>query len=154
MLYSPSNPSSPLLSYTPHAIVLDIRKAFNTLSWAHLKETFHCRGLDDSFLHWVDTLHSQLTASVKYIGYESSKFPNSQGMCQGCPLFPLLFMNLFIQENGIVWSASKIGIASFSGLQVNHTISHALNVSLSDPVQRSLATNFSIQKNFPLSLAV
>lgn len=113
MLYSPSNTSSPLLSYTPHAIVLDIRKAFNTLSWAHLKETFHCRGLDDSFLHWVDTLHSQLTASVKYIGYESSKFPNSQGMCQGCPLFPLLFMNLFIQGMELSGVHRKLALPPF-----------------------------------------
>lgn len=71
---------------------LDIRKAFDTLSWSFLRAALLHRGLGVGFLSWFDSLYSVPPASVKYMGYESLTFSIRRGTRQGCPLSPLLFI--------------------------------------------------------------
>lgn len=72
-------------------ISLDIRKAFDTLSWPYLHSILHRWGFDTHFLHWISALYQNPRAYVTYSGFGSDYISIEQGTRQGCPLSPILF---------------------------------------------------------------
>lgn len=73
-------------------IVLDVNKAFNTLSWPYLIMVLCHYDFGTSFLSWVLALYNSPQAKINQYGFESSLFPIRRGTRQGCPLSPLLFI--------------------------------------------------------------
>lgn len=74
-----------------HLLSLDIRKAFDTVSWPYLFYILQRWGFGPHFLGWVNALYNQPQAYVHYSGFRSDPFPILRGTRQGCPLSPILF---------------------------------------------------------------
>lgn len=74
-----------------HLLSLDIRKAFDTVSWSYLLYILQRWGFGPHFLDWINALYNHPQAYVQYSGFRSNPFPISRGTRQGCPLSPLLF---------------------------------------------------------------
>lgn len=70
---------------------LDIRKAFDSVSWTYLYHTLQKWGFGPHFIKWIAALYNSPQAYIKYAGYKSDPFKIERGTRQGCPLSPLLF---------------------------------------------------------------
>lgn len=70
---------------------LDIKKAFDTISWPYMQYTLSKWGFGPNFLKWISALYNKPKAYIKYAGYKSDLFNIERGTRQGCPLSPLLF---------------------------------------------------------------
>lgn len=70
---------------------LDIKKAFDSISWQYLHYTLQKWGFGPNFTNWIFALYNKPKAYVKYAGYKSDSFNIERGTRQGCPLSPLLF---------------------------------------------------------------
>ena len=70
---------------------LDVRQAFDSVSWAYMEFALKKWGFGPNFISWVLQLYRNPKAYVKYAGYKSEMFDIQRGTRQGCPLSPLLF---------------------------------------------------------------
>ena len=70
---------------------LDIKQAFDSVSWSYLSFTLQKWGFGPNFIKWIMELYNKPKAYVKYAGYRSDAFDVRRGTRQGCPLSPLLF---------------------------------------------------------------
>ena len=73
-------------------LTLDQEKAFDQVEWEFLFCTLERLGFGPSFCKWVQTLYSGVQSSVIVNGYLSEFFNLQRGVCQGCPLSPLLYV--------------------------------------------------------------
>ncbi|KAK2658878.1 hypothetical protein Ddye_005411 [Dipteronia dyeriana] len=111
------------------ALKIDIRKAFDSISWRFILEVLQCFGFFESFIRWVASIFSSGRISVLINGSPQGYFPYSCGIRQGDPLSPLLFymaedfLNRYLTY--LVDSGSMISISSPVGI---HALSHFLFV--------------------------
>lgn len=86
-------PADDLPTETPAAILLlDIKKAYDSLNRDFLFEALRQFGFPATFVHLIERMHTDNTASFMVNGYRSKKIPVTSGIRQGCPLAPLLFI--------------------------------------------------------------
>ena len=71
---------------------LDQEKAFDRVDWSFMYATLWKMGFGTSFLKWVNLFYTSVQSSVNVNGYLSPFFSLSRGVCQGCPLSPLLYV--------------------------------------------------------------
>ena len=71
---------------------LDQEKTFDLVDWPFLFATLAKMGLGDNFIRWVKILYRVVRSSVLVNGFTSRPFKPSRGVCQGCPLSPLLYV--------------------------------------------------------------
>lgn len=64
---------------------IDTEKAFHRVDWGFMMNTVEVMGVGPKMIHWIKALYNQPTARVKI-----NEMYN--GMRQGCPLSPLLFV--------------------------------------------------------------
>lgn len=74
------------------AIKLDIKKAFDTLSWDFLFEVMKRMAFPDRFIGWVKQCVTSSMISLKINGSLEGFFSSKSGLRQGCPLSPYLFV--------------------------------------------------------------
>lgn len=80
------------IRHIPACLVsLDIKKAFDSVTWPYMDYILQKLGFGNHFLTWVSSLYNMPRAYIKYSGYKSSMFDINRGTRQGCPLSPLLF---------------------------------------------------------------
>ena len=73
-------------------LMLDFRKAFDTIGWNFLLQTLHFFNFGPSFVRWIETIYHKPLACIKNDGYLSDTFDISRGICQGCHVSALLFV--------------------------------------------------------------
>ena len=73
-------------------LMLDFRKAFDTIGWNFLLQTLHFFNFGPSFIRWIETIYHKPLACIKNNGYLSDIFDISRGIRQGCPVSALLFV--------------------------------------------------------------
>lgn len=73
-------------------LLLDFRKAYDTVDREFLYETLRNFGFDDRFVKLIERMHTGTTASFVVNGSRSEAIPILSGIRQGCPLAPLLFL--------------------------------------------------------------
>ena len=73
-------------------VLLDIMKAFDSVSHNFLQEVLHAYGMPPSFLNWVKTIYARKEIRMMNNGYMSTPFTPIRGTAQGCSLSPLLFV--------------------------------------------------------------
>ncbi|KAK9671811.1 hypothetical protein RND81_12G056000 [Saponaria officinalis] len=75
-----------------YVIKIDIRKAFDSVSWEFLKSALPLYGFPSKFCDWIITCISSTYFSLKINGESAGFFPGKRGLRQGDPLSPLLFV--------------------------------------------------------------
>ncbi|XP_057790988.1 uncharacterized protein LOC131008106 [Salvia miltiorrhiza] len=73
------------------ACKVDIKKAFDTMSWNFIMSAMKAMGYDHTFLGWIATIFSSARLSILYNGKLCRYFPCSRGVRQGDPLSPIIF---------------------------------------------------------------
>ncbi|PKU78251.1 Putative ribonuclease H protein [Dendrobium catenatum] len=71
---------------------LDIRKAFDSLSWDFLISRMRDKGFPEKFIAWVKCCIQDVPFSICINGSLHGFFTSKAGLRQGCPLSPLLFV--------------------------------------------------------------
>ena len=71
---------------------LDIRKAYDTVSRPFLLQVMQRLGVGDGMLRWVRTLLSDTASAACVNGHVSAPVLFEEGVRQGCPLAPALFL--------------------------------------------------------------
>lgn len=70
----------------------DAEKAFDRVDWIFLRATLQHIGLGDGMLRWFSNLYSVPSARVRVNDRLSDSFCIRNGMRQGCPLSPIIFI--------------------------------------------------------------
>ncbi|XP_057780029.1 uncharacterized protein LOC130998633 [Salvia miltiorrhiza] len=73
------------------ACKVDIKKAFDTLSWRFILCAMEVMGFDQRFLDWISTIFVFARLSILYNGQLFSYFACSRGVRQGDPLSHIIF---------------------------------------------------------------
>lgn len=72
-------------------LLLDIQKAFDSVSWPYLLDVLEQWGFGDKFLRVFHTLYSNPNTQIHLMGHYSDSFDIKIETRQGCPLSPLIF---------------------------------------------------------------
>lgn len=75
-----------------YILLLDFRKAYDTVDREFMSETLRHSGFDDRLVDLISGIHKGTTASFVVNGSQSVALPVISGIRQGCPLAPLLFL--------------------------------------------------------------
>lgn len=73
-------------------LLLDFRKAYDTVDREFLSETLRLFGFSEQFVDLICRIHSGTSASFVVNGNQSAVLPVRSGIRQTCPLAPLLFL--------------------------------------------------------------
>ncbi|XP_057811426.1 uncharacterized protein LOC131025643 [Salvia miltiorrhiza] len=73
------------------ACKIDIRKAFDTMSWGFILQVLQVNGFHETFIRWISVIFTSARISILYNGQLSGYFACSRGVRQGDPLSPILF---------------------------------------------------------------
>lgn len=73
-------------------IKVDLKKAFDSVSWVFLEQALIYFGFPARFTHWIMTCVSSSYFSVLVNGSPNGFFPGARGLRQGDPLSPSLFV--------------------------------------------------------------
>ncbi|CAN0837158.1 LINE-1 retrotransposable element ORF2 protein [Linum grandiflorum] len=106
---------------------VDMHKAFDRVSWDFLRVTLAAMGFNDRWIKWIEAIVTSVRFAVMINGKPSSFFRPSQGLRQGDPLSPMLFI---IVSNVLSYMLQRdISSGLLKGLKLNHrcpTLSHVL----------------------------
>lgn len=75
-------------------ISLDQTKAFDRVNWKFLFKILKQMNFGKRLISWISTLYHKISSCVKINGLLSGDFAIHQGVRQGCPLSPLLYVIL------------------------------------------------------------
>ena len=73
-------------------MLLDIEKAFDSISWEFLIEIMECFAFPASFVRWIKVMYNRKDVRVLNNGHSSDPIFPTRGVAQGCGLSPLLFI--------------------------------------------------------------
>ncbi|KAK6143157.1 hypothetical protein DH2020_023505 [Rehmannia glutinosa] len=74
------------------AIKVDLKKAYDTISWSFLEQVLNGLGFPPIFISWVMECVSSASYSICINGSIQGKFPGKRGLRQGDPMSPALFL--------------------------------------------------------------
>jgi hypothetical protein len=78
---------------TPTLFVkLDIYKVFDTVNWPYLLGIMTHRGFELKWINWISSLWDTSSSSIILNGESSKRILHCQGVKQGDPLSPMLFL--------------------------------------------------------------
>jgi hypothetical protein len=89
---------------------IDIRKAFDMVSWEYIFDILQCRGFPPRFWNWIAALFSTSTSRVLLNGIAGSPIAHGRGLRQGGPLSLLLFVVLIDQLSHLLEAVTTHGL--------------------------------------------
>ena len=73
-------------------MLIDFKKAFDSISWKFLYEVLNCLGFGPDFIKWIKLFNSNIKAAVLQSGFLSEFINIERGCKQGDPVAPYLFI--------------------------------------------------------------
>ena len=73
-------------------MLIDFKKAFDSLSWTFLYRVLNSFGYSKDFIKWIKLFNTDITAYVLQCGYLSNKISIQRGCRQGDPISAYLFL--------------------------------------------------------------
>ena len=73
-------------------LLIDLEKAFDSLSWNFLHKCCKYLNFGESVRHWINVFYKDISSAVIQSGHISSFFSVKRGCRQGDPLSPYLFI--------------------------------------------------------------
>jgi Reverse transcriptase (RNA-dependent DNA polymerase) len=116
LLSAKSRPPKELL------FLVDIRKAFDTLSRDFLFASLHHQGFPIETIHIIKLLHTNNCAIINVNGKLTKSFDVNSGVRQGCPLAPYLFI---LAINSLL---HHIQISSITGISPSATSTYPVKI--------------------------
>ena len=77
---------------TASLLLLDIEKAFDSVSWTYLRKVLDYYSFPDSYIRWVEVLYHGKEIRVLNNGHVSGAIRPTRSLAQGCGLSPILFV--------------------------------------------------------------
>ena len=71
---------------------LDQEKVFDRVEQPFLHQVLATMGFGPSFQKWIKIMYTDVRSAIQINGYQSNFFSVTQGVFQGCPLSPLLYI--------------------------------------------------------------
>lgn len=81
-----------ILNLEGAVLFLDFKKAFDTVDRKFLIHALKKFGFHENFIHWIETIYTNIFATVINNGWKSDKISLNRGVRQGCPLSALLYI--------------------------------------------------------------
>ena len=95
-------------------MLVDFEKAFDSVSWDFLIEALNKLGFGQNFIKWINTLNTNIFATVLQCGFLSNKICIKRGCRQGDPIAPYLFIICSLFLTTLVETCGSI-----KGLNIN-----------------------------------
>ena len=73
-------------------VLLDIQKAFDSISWSFIKEVLQRFQFPPNFVRWFEIFYTNKELRIINHGYLSESIHPSRGVAQGCGISPLFFI--------------------------------------------------------------
>jgi len=73
-------------------LFIDFCKAFDTIEWNFIHKCIELYNFGPNITKWISILYNNVKSGVMNAGFVTNYFKVSQGVRQGCPLSPLLFV--------------------------------------------------------------
>ena len=108
------------LEESPSIILIDFRKAYDTVDRDFLQVMLEKYHFSASFRRLIETLHRNTTASFKVNDQTSHAIPVRTGIRQGCPLAPLLFLLVIEGLGNVIRQSAKIRGIIIPGTEEEH----------------------------------
>ena len=102
-------------------LAIDFRKAFDCVNWRFLEATLRKFGFGNSFIRWTKVFYTNISSCIINNGHTSRYFPIYQGVRQGDPLSPYLF--IIVAE---VLACKILSDSVIKGISVNGNITKLL----------------------------
>ncbi|KAJ6925335.1 hypothetical protein NC651_009873 [Populus alba x Populus x berolinensis] len=90
------------------ALKIDLKKAFDTISWQFILKGLQCIGIPVRMINWINACISSAFFSVGLNGSLYGFFPSSRGLRQGDPLSPYLFVIAMEGLGGILRGVAQV----------------------------------------------
>ena len=90
------------------ALKIDLKKAFDTISWQFILKGLQCIGIPVRMINWIHACISSAFFSVGLNGSLHGFFPSSRGLRQGDPLSPYLFVIAMEGLGGILREVAQV----------------------------------------------
>ena len=76
----------------PGLLFLDFEKAFDTVEWPFLQNTFRHYNFVPEAINWIQLFYHNIESCILNNGWSRNFFKLEKGVRQGCPLSPYLFI--------------------------------------------------------------
>ena len=73
-------------------VSLDQEKAFDRVDHGYLQTTLEAFHFGPNFRHWIKTLYNEIGSHIQVNGWQTRRISQTRGVCQGCPLSPMLYV--------------------------------------------------------------
>nr|AAK98717.1 Putative retroelement [Oryza sativa Japonica Group] len=93
-------------------IKVDISRAFDSVNWAYLLETFQHFGFGHKWINWVANLLGSCSSRILLNGIPGDHIFHARGLRQGDPLSPMLFILVMEPLHQIIKAAEDANIIS------------------------------------------